>query len=195
MKKRYTVPQIIRILKQGEGGVDVKTLCREKGIRRQTYYRWKSVYGGLEVAEAERLIELEDENHRLKKLLAERDLQVEVLKDVLSRNMVTPRQKRAAVGPVNNKRVERLYAKAGLHIPKRPHRKLYHCVEPLQEAEHPDHHWSLDFVWTILQTNAYFAFSTLSTTSSENACYRWSTLRSPGEGSCVSWRCLIANRC
>jgi putative transposase len=85
MRKRFTVPQIIKVLKESETGIDIQELCRKQGISRQTYYRWKSLYGGMEASEAERLKELEDENRKLKKLLAERDLEVDALKDVLSK--------------------------------------------------------------------------------------------------------------
>lgn len=85
MRKRFTVPQIIKILKESETIQDVQELCRRQGISRQTFYRWKSLYGGMEVSEAERLKELEDENRKLKKLLAERDLEVDALKGVLSK--------------------------------------------------------------------------------------------------------------
>jgi len=63
---RFTEEQIIGILKQGEGGMKVGEICREQGICDQTYYRWKAKYGGLEVSEAQRLRQLEDENRRLK---------------------------------------------------------------------------------------------------------------------------------
>ncbi len=88
---RFTEEQIIGILKQAEAGATVAQLCREHGISEQTYYRWKSKYGGLEVNEAneaneaKRLRALEEENARLKKLLAESHLDIAALKDVLSK--------------------------------------------------------------------------------------------------------------
>lgn len=84
-KSRYTEEQIIRVLRQVESGQKVKDVIREHGIAEQTYYRWKSKYGGLEVSEARRLKELEVENRRLKKLVADLSLDKQILKDALGR--------------------------------------------------------------------------------------------------------------
>jgi putative transposase len=70
-KSRYTEEQIIGILKQHEAGVKTADLCREHGISDATFYNWKSKYGGLDVSEAQRLRAMEDENRRLKLLVAE----------------------------------------------------------------------------------------------------------------------------
>jgi putative transposase len=83
--KRYTEEQIIGILKAHEAGAKVGDLTRKHGISEQSFYRWKSKYGGMEVNEAKRLRELEQENARLKKLLAEAELDKAMLKDVLSK--------------------------------------------------------------------------------------------------------------
>jgi putative transposase len=85
MKKRFTEEQIINILKEQEVGFPVKEIIRRHGIAEQTFYRWKSKYGGMEVSDAKRLRELESENARLKKLLAETMLDNAALKDVVSR--------------------------------------------------------------------------------------------------------------
>ncbi len=85
MKRRFTEEQIIKILKDGVSGVKVKDLVREYGISEQTYYRWKSKYGGMEVSEARRLKTLEEENRRLKKIVAEKELHIEALKEVLEK--------------------------------------------------------------------------------------------------------------
>ena len=85
MKKRYTEEQIIKAIKQNEAGVKVDELCRELGISSATFYNWRSRFSGLEVNEAKRLRELEAENNRLKKLLADKLLEVEAMKDVLSK--------------------------------------------------------------------------------------------------------------
>ena len=85
MKKRFTEEQIINILKEQEAGFPVKEIIRRHGIAEQTFYRWKSKYGGMEVSDAKRLRELESENARLKKLLAETMLDNAALKDVVSR--------------------------------------------------------------------------------------------------------------
>jgi len=85
MKKRYSEEQIIRAIKQHESGVKVDDICREMGISPGTFYNWRSKYAGLEVNEAKRLRELEAENNKLKKLLADKLLEVEAMKDVLSK--------------------------------------------------------------------------------------------------------------
>jgi putative transposase len=84
--KRFTEEQIIRTLREAEGsGEQVRTVCRKYGIAEQTFYRWRRKYGRLEVAEAVRLRQLERENARLKKLVAERDLELEVMKEVVAK--------------------------------------------------------------------------------------------------------------
>jgi putative transposase len=84
-KSRFTEEQIIGVLKEGEAGVAVKELCRKHGICDQTYYRWKSKYGGLDVSEARRLRQLEEENRRLKQMVAEQALDIQALKGVLAK--------------------------------------------------------------------------------------------------------------
>jgi putative transposase len=84
-KSRFTEEQIIAVLKEGEAGVAAKELCRKYGICDQTYYRWKAKYGGLEVSEARRLRQLEDENRRLKHIVAEQMLDIQALKGVLAK--------------------------------------------------------------------------------------------------------------
>lgn len=84
-KKRFTEEQIIGALKEHESGVKVDDICRRFGISTGTFYNWRSKYAGLEVNEAKRLRELESENAKLKKLLAEKLLENEAMKDVLSK--------------------------------------------------------------------------------------------------------------
>lgn len=84
-KSRFSDEQIIAILKEGEAGMNTAELCRQHGICAGTYYRWKSKYGGMEVNEAKRLKALEDENNRLKKLVADQALDIQMLKDVNSK--------------------------------------------------------------------------------------------------------------
>jgi putative transposase len=85
-KSRYTEEQIIGILKQHESGVKTADLCREHGISDATFYNWKSKYGGLDVSEAQRLRLMEDENRRLKTLVADLSLDREALKAVIRKN-------------------------------------------------------------------------------------------------------------
>ena len=84
-KKRFTEEQIIGVLKEAEAGVGVAELCGKQGICEQTYYRWKSKYGGLEVSEARRLRQLEEENRRLKQMVADLTLDNQALKTVLAK--------------------------------------------------------------------------------------------------------------
>ena len=83
MKKRYTEEQIIGFLRQADAGVAVKELCRKHGFSEASYYLWRSKFGGMSVPDARRLKELEAENARLKKLLAEQLFENDVIKDVL----------------------------------------------------------------------------------------------------------------
>ena len=81
-KTRYSEEQIVSILKQAEAGVKVKDLCRKHGFSDATFYNWRSRYGGMEVSDVRKLRELETENAKLKKLLAEAMLDIEALKVV-----------------------------------------------------------------------------------------------------------------
>jgi putative transposase len=85
-RSRYTEEQIIGILKQHEAGVKTADLCREHGISDATFYNWKSKYGGLDVSEVQRLRQMEDENRRLKQLVADLSLDREALKAVIRKN-------------------------------------------------------------------------------------------------------------
>lgn len=81
-RKRYTEEQIISTLKQQESGTPVRELIRQAGITEQTFYRWKNKYGGMEVSDARRLKSLEEENRRLKTMVADLMLDNKILKDV-----------------------------------------------------------------------------------------------------------------
>ena len=85
MKRRFTEEQIIGILRESEAGRPVKDVLRDHGISQDTFYRWRRKYGGLEVSDAKRLRELEEENRRLKQAVAELTLDNRALKDVVSR--------------------------------------------------------------------------------------------------------------
>ena len=84
-QSRFREEQIIGVLKEGEAGVPVQEVSRKHGICEQTYYRWKAKYGGLEVSEARRLRSLEEENCRLKQMVAEQALDIQALKAVLGK--------------------------------------------------------------------------------------------------------------
>lgn len=83
--KRYTEEQIIGVLREAEAGAKTKDLCRKYGISEPTFYNWKAKYGGMTVSDARRLKEVEGENAKLKKLLAESELDKAALKDLLGR--------------------------------------------------------------------------------------------------------------
>jgi putative transposase len=83
VKKRFSEEQIIGFLKEVDAGIPVKELCRKHGFSEASYYLWRSKFGGMSVPEAKRLKELESENTRLKKLLAESLLEAEVMKEAL----------------------------------------------------------------------------------------------------------------
>ena len=83
--KRFTEEQIIGILKQAQAGMKIVDLCRIHGISDATFYNWRSKYGGMEVSDAKRLKQLEEENKKLKQMLADSMLENKAIKDVLSK--------------------------------------------------------------------------------------------------------------
>jgi putative transposase len=87
MKKKFSVEQIVSVLKQAEVGVPVAELIRKVGITEQTFYRWKAKYAGLEVDQVRQIKQLRDENTRLKQLVAELTLDKTMLQDVLRKKM------------------------------------------------------------------------------------------------------------
>ena len=82
---RYSEEQIIGVLKQAEGAMETAEVCRQHGISSATFYKWKAKYGGLEVSEAQRLRRLEDENRRLKQIVADLTLDNQALKTVVAK--------------------------------------------------------------------------------------------------------------
>jgi putative transposase len=84
-RSRFSEEQIIGILREQEGGSSTADVCRKHGVSSATFYKWKAKFGGLDVSDARRLKALEDENARLKKLLAETMLDIAILKDINSR--------------------------------------------------------------------------------------------------------------
>ncbi len=88
--KRYKEEEIIRILKEAESGLPIADLLRKHNISAGTYYRWKSQYSGMEVSQLRELKELQAENARLKRIVAEQVLSIDALKDVNSKNWSSP---------------------------------------------------------------------------------------------------------
>jgi putative transposase len=88
---RFNEEQIIAVLKEADAGAKVAELCRKHGISDATFYNWRSRYGGLEISELRRLRQLEEENRRLKGIVADQALDLRALKDVLAKNGYGPR--------------------------------------------------------------------------------------------------------
>jgi putative transposase len=84
-RSRYTEEQIVGLLKEHAAGVGTEELCRRHGVSQQTFYRWKAKYGGMSVSEAQRLKQLEDENRKLKQMVADLMLDKQALQAVLSK--------------------------------------------------------------------------------------------------------------
>lgn len=84
-KSRFSEEQIVGILKQGEAGIATGELCRQHGISNATFYNWKAKYGGLEVSEAQRLKQLEEENRKLKRIVADQAMDLVMLKDLVGK--------------------------------------------------------------------------------------------------------------
>jgi putative transposase len=85
MRKRHTEEHIIGVLKESEAGAKTADLCRKHGISEGTFYKWKNKFGGMDVSDAKRLRALEDENRRLKQLVADQALDIVVIKDLLKK--------------------------------------------------------------------------------------------------------------
>ena len=84
-KKRYTEEQIYKILKESESGIPILDLCRKHGIHQNTLYRWKSKYGGMELSDIKKMKQLEHENSELKKILAEKELELRAMKMIVEK--------------------------------------------------------------------------------------------------------------
>lgn len=85
MKKRFTDEQIIKVLQEGRAGMKVEEVCRKHGISHPTYYNWKAKFGDMPISEVRRMKTLESENSRLKRLVADQQLDILVLKDIVSK--------------------------------------------------------------------------------------------------------------
>jgi putative transposase len=112
---RFTEEQIIAILREQETGAKTGDVCRKHGISSATFYKWKAKYGGLEVSDARRLKTLEDENAKLKRLLAEAMLDNAMLKDIASKNGDARRKAGSCRSPAERLRGERT---AGVRSPR-----------------------------------------------------------------------------
>lgn len=86
MRKRHTEEQIIGVLKEADTGIRTEDLCRKHGIHPATLYKWKEKFGGMEVSDARRLRHLEDENQKLKRIVANQALDIEALKAINAKN-------------------------------------------------------------------------------------------------------------
>jgi putative transposase len=84
-KSRFTEEQIIGILKESDAGAQTRDLCRKHGVSANTFYRWKTKYGGMEASEAKRLRQLEDENRKLKQMVADQALDLQALREIVKK--------------------------------------------------------------------------------------------------------------
>ncbi|WP_072133330.1 IS3 family transposase [Escherichia coli] len=160
MKKRFSDEQIICILREAEAGVSARELCRKHAISDATFYTWRKKYGGMEVPEVKRLKSLEEENARLKKLLAEAmldKLSLRITELALERRRFGYRRiwqllRREGLC-VNHKRVYRIYQLNGLSVKRRRRRKGLATERlPLLRPMAPNLTWSMDFVMDALAT-------------------------------------------
>ena len=85
-RKRHTEEQIIAVLKEAQAGIGVQELCRKHGISDPTFYKWRAKYSGLEISDVKKLRQLEDENRRLKQMVAEQALDIQALKALTAKN-------------------------------------------------------------------------------------------------------------
>ena len=85
-RKRYTEEQIVAILKEGQAGIPTADLCRKYGMSDASYYKWRAKFAGMEVSDVKKMRQLEDENRRLKTMVAEQALDIQALKAVASKN-------------------------------------------------------------------------------------------------------------
>ena len=85
-RKRHTEEQIIAVLKEAQAGVSAQELCRKHGVSDATFYKWRAKYSGLEVSDVKKLRQLEEENRRLKQMVAEQALDIQALKAITTKN-------------------------------------------------------------------------------------------------------------
>jgi putative transposase len=94
-KSKFTETQIVSMLKEHDNGKSAEQICRDAGISKQTFYKWRGKYSGMEVNELQRMRELEQENDRLKKMYADLSLDHHILKDVISKKGWSPASKKS----------------------------------------------------------------------------------------------------
>ena len=92
-RKRHAEEQIIAVLKEAQAGLSVPDLCRKHGISDATFYKWRATYAGLEVSDVKKLRQLEEENRRLKQMVADQALDIQALKAVTAKNWSGPRRR------------------------------------------------------------------------------------------------------
>jgi putative transposase len=135
---RFTDSQIMQILNQAKAGISALELCREHGMSSATFYKWRAKYGGMDASMVSRLKELEDENRRLKKMVAEVQLQADVLKEAMAK-VVKPSSRRemaAAVAKASQLSIRAacvwsfIYFKCPASVPWRINKKSPHRCEP-----------------------------------------------------------------
>ena len=107
-RTRHTEEQIIAVLKDAQVGVGVQELCWKHGISDATFYKWRAKYAGLEVSDVKKLRQLEEENRRLKQMVAEQALDIQALRAITEKKLVTPKAKRVAAlcKPIQNAFIE-----------------------------------------------------------------------------------------
>ena len=160
-RSRFTEEQIIAVLREQEAGVSTAEVCRKHGISTATFYGWKAKFGGMEVSEAKRLKQLEDENAKLKRLLADAMLDNAALKDLMTKKFSRPppsaRLSRAEGHVLNRKKTQRLYREEGLTVRKRKGRKRATGMRaPILVEARPNARWSVDFVHDQLSNGRRF---------------------------------------
>jgi len=158
-RSKFTDEQILSIVKEGEAGRKVADLCRTHGITEQTYYRWKAKYGGMELSEMQRLKQIEDENRRLKQIVAEQTLDIQAHAAVRARfgyrRLHVLLEREGVV--VNHKRVHRIYQEAALQVRRRRRKRLTRAERmPLPTASQRLARWSMDFTTDTLADGRNF---------------------------------------
>ena len=103
MRSKFTYTQIQQILMEADLGAEIKEICRKYGISRNTFNHWKNKYGGMTPSDAQIKHDLEIENRRLKRMVAERDLEIEAMKELLSKKWRVPSRNKLLLGIYRNK--------------------------------------------------------------------------------------------